>query len=433
MGAHERRCCRAHRPQAVVRPAAAARTPEAAGDLVEECWLTDGFRDDAQCEEWRARSRAMVERYVSGLDPHDEPRGVERTVALRTDTLAVSGRVDRIDERRVVDADGVIDEAADEDDDTELVVVDYKTGRWVPDTDEARGSLALALYALGAARTLRQPCRTVELHHLPSASVARWVHTEESLTRHLRRAEAIGAEAAAAEVEWKDGLADALTTGPRRFPPRPGSMCAWCDFARHCPEGRAVAPDQGTLGRAARLIPAGPARTYSESSSNQTALPDECPSHPQRSARLATRNSPRPDSGVRLVGRRWRREHRRVGRAVVHLDPQPRAAGRGAQLQRRLGVPDRVGHELADEQDRDVVAVCRVDRARAWSAEIAAQQPSRDRDLPRFGARAPRAAPRRAFQSPPPYPSAIQATPQTPPRPRTRRAGGRGFRRLGRG
>ena len=53
---------------------AGARTPAAAGDLVEECWLTDGFRDDAQCEEWRGRARAMVEHYVAGLDPHEEPQ-----------------------------------------------------------------------------------------------------------------------------------------------------------------------------------------------------------------------------------------------------------------------------------------------------------------------------------------------------------------------
>ncbi len=229
------------------------RTPEAAGDLVEECWLTDGFRDDAQCDAWRVRSRAMVEQYVTGLDPHDEPRGVERTVALRTDTLAVSGRVDRIDERPV---DELNDDSPNvrgsegytpplvgrNEADTELVVVDYKTGRWVPDTDEARGSLALALYALGAERTLRRPCKTVELHHLPSKTVVRWVHTEESLTRHLRRAEAIGAEAAAAEVEWKGGLSDRPDDWAGTFPPRPGSLCAWCDFARHCPEGRAVAP-----------------------------------------------------------------------------------------------------------------------------------------------------------------------------------------------
>ncbi len=222
------------------------RTPEAAARLVEECWLTDGFRDDEQCNTWLARAQAMVQGYVSGLDPHEEPRGVERTVALRTETLAVSGRVDRIDERPVPADDeprNVRGSGRDvSSDETELVVVDYKTGRWVPDTDDARGSLALALYALGAERTLRRPCRTVELHHLPSATTVRWVHTEESLTRHLRRAEAIGAEAAAAEVEWKGGLDERPHDWAQTFPPRPGSMCAWCDFARHCPEGRAVAP-----------------------------------------------------------------------------------------------------------------------------------------------------------------------------------------------
>ncbi|MEU6039361.1 hypothetical protein ABZ801_28555 [Actinomadura sp. NPDC047616] len=25
------------------------------------------------------------------------------------------------------------------------------------------------------------------------------------------------------------------------FPPRPGSLCSWCDFLRHCPEGRQAA------------------------------------------------------------------------------------------------------------------------------------------------------------------------------------------------
>ncbi len=221
----------------------AARTARAGGDLVEEVWLTDGFRDDEQCLEWRSRARSMVEAYVADLDPHDEPAGVERTVSFRTDSLAVSGRVDRIDERpveRLLDDDDPGEGAVDED--SELVVVDYKTGRWVPDTDEARGSLALALYALAAERTLRRPCRTVELHHLPSATTVRWIHTEESLARQLRRAEEIGAEAAAAEAEWKGGLSERPDDWATTFPPRTGSLCAWCDFARHCPEGRAAAP-----------------------------------------------------------------------------------------------------------------------------------------------------------------------------------------------
>lgn len=197
------------------------RTPQAAGTLVESGWLTEGYRDGEQSAAVRARAREMVERYAAGLDPAVEPRAVERTVATKTERLALSGRVDRIDERG-----------------DELVVVDYKTGRSRVEPDDARGSLALAMYVLGTRRTLRADCRRVELHHLPTGDVVTWDHTEESLGRHLRRAESLADEAAAADAAYRE------TDGPgldELFPPNPGPLCGWCDFARHCPEGRAAA------------------------------------------------------------------------------------------------------------------------------------------------------------------------------------------------
>ncbi len=209
----------------------ARRTPQAAGTLVESGWLTEGYRDDAQSATVRDRARAMVERYVARLDPEVEPRAVERTVATKTDRLALSGRVDRIDER--VGADGV-----------ELVVVDYKTGRRSLHPDEARGSLALAMYVLGARRTLRGAARRVELHHLPTEEVQAFDHTEESLARHLSRAEAIADEAAAADQAFKAGSAGAAGSAEldALFPAKPGTLCGWCDFRRHCPQGQAAGP-----------------------------------------------------------------------------------------------------------------------------------------------------------------------------------------------
>jgi RecB family exonuclease len=199
------------------------RTPGAAGRLLHDGWLTDGFRDAAHAEHWRVRARLMVQRYVEGLDPADEPVGVERVVATRTDRLAVSGRVDRLDLRPV----GTHGE--------QLVVVDYKTGRHVLCTDDARSSLALALYALAAERSLRRRCRRVELHHLPSGEVAVWEHTDESLARHLNRAESMAEEARAADAAYAAGLPDDRLD--EVFPPRPSRQCAWCDLARRCPEG----------------------------------------------------------------------------------------------------------------------------------------------------------------------------------------------------
>jgi len=206
------------------------RTVEAAGRLVDRGWINEGFADETQSVRQCERAIAMVEGYVAGLDPADEPLGVERTVATRTDVIAVSGRIDRLDARP----------AASGGDGTELVVVDYKTGRHVLTTDDARSSLALALYALAAGRVLRRPCHRVELHHLPTGEILAWSHSEESLARHLGRAEAIAQECAAADERMRDGLpADRYD---EVFPPRTGPACGWCDYRRHCPEGTEAAP-----------------------------------------------------------------------------------------------------------------------------------------------------------------------------------------------
>ena len=205
------------------------RTAQAAGALVTTGWISEGFANDEQSARYRDWARSLVEEYTAGLDPADEPIGVERTVATRTDKIAVSGRIDRLDARPREDGEG-----------TELIVVDYKTGRHLLSVDDARSSLALALYALAASRALRKECKRVELHHLPTGEVLAWSHTEESLARHLRRAEAIAEECAAADEQMRDGLpADRYD---EVFAPRPGPSCAWCDYRRHCPEGTEAAP-----------------------------------------------------------------------------------------------------------------------------------------------------------------------------------------------
>jgi RecB family exonuclease len=198
------------------------RTPEAGGQLVERNWQPLGFRDDEQAMRSRDEAAGWVRDYLAtSVEPAVEPVGVERTVATHTSRLAVSGRVDRIDERG-----------------DEVVVVDYKTGRRGVGVDDARGSQALALYVLGARRTLRRACRRVELHHLPTGSVAAFEHTDESLHRHLDRAE----QTAADIVTATDTLAAGADVDDV-FPPVPSAACGWCDFRQLCPEGRAVSPD----------------------------------------------------------------------------------------------------------------------------------------------------------------------------------------------
>lgn len=196
------------------------RTPETSRMLLNQAWIADGYRDAEQQAEAKEVAAGWLRDYLTTVDPDAEPIGLERTVAMRTDTLAVSGRIDRLDDR-----------------DGEPVVVDYKTGRSRLSESDAAGSQALALYALAAARTLRRPCHRVELHHLSAGAVYTHTHTPERLQRHLRRAEQTAADAVTAQARLADG-----TPPDEAFPAAPGPLCSWCDFRRHCPEGQAAAP-----------------------------------------------------------------------------------------------------------------------------------------------------------------------------------------------
>ncbi|QKW11996.1 PD-(D/E)XK nuclease family protein [Verrucosispora sp. NA02020] len=195
------------------------RRPEVLPTLLKGTWVRDGYRDDAQERDVYRRALGWLETYVGGLDPADEPLGVERVVATKTGVLAFNGRTDRIDSRPGPDG-------------PELVIVDYKTGRTGLDADDARGSQALALYAYAAERVFRRPCRRVELHHLPSGTVAAHEHTVDSLARQVTRAEQTAQDIMAAERSVTDG-GDRDTA----FPTTPGPRCSWCDFRRTCPAG----------------------------------------------------------------------------------------------------------------------------------------------------------------------------------------------------
>ncbi|MBG0569125.1 RecB family exonuclease [Actinoplanes aureus] len=198
------------------------RAPGALPTLLKATWVREGYRDVDQERVAYRRALDWLESYVATLDPAEEPLGVERGVATKTAILALNGRADRIDGRAGPDG-------------PEAVIVDYKTGRSGLDADDARGSQALALYAFAAQRVFRRPCRRVELHHLPTGTVAAHEHTEESLARQVRRAEETAIDIMAAEKAVAAGA-----DPDESFPTNPGSLCGWCDFRKVCPAGAEV-------------------------------------------------------------------------------------------------------------------------------------------------------------------------------------------------
>jgi len=240
------------------------RQPGVIPVLLKGTWVRDGYRDEEQERAAYRQALGWLESYLEALDPDVEPLGVERVVAVKTSVLAFNGRADRIDAR--TGAGG-----------PELAIVDYKTGRTGNGADDARGSQALALYAYAAERVFRRPCRRVELHHLPSGTVASHDHTPTSLARQMTRAEETARDIVAAERAVADGAdPDAA------FPAAPGALCGWCDYRRICPAG-AELPEQQPWAAVARLLSPATAPgqacqpAVSDQGSRQTApvAPDE--------------------------------------------------------------------------------------------------------------------------------------------------------------
>jgi RecB family exonuclease len=198
------------------------RTPAAVEQLVRRSWIDVGFRDPEQSAHWRARTTRRVTEYLRGIDRDRQPLGVERTVSLHTETLAVTGRLDRLDDR-----------------DGELVVVDYKTGRAKLTDDDARTSLPLAMYAVAVAGMFRRPCARVELHHVPTGEVLAHEHTRETLRRKVSEAESIALDLRRADASYAE-----LGGESTHFEPTISPICMWCDFRAHCPAGQLVGPEK---------------------------------------------------------------------------------------------------------------------------------------------------------------------------------------------
>ena len=200
------------------------RTPEVVSAVVDATWIDAGYRDRDQSRMWRARATDMVGAYVSQLDPGFQPLSTERTLAFKTENFIMEGRIDRID------GEG-----------DQFTVVDYKTGKSVPSKTDARGSQALAMYALMLQRVLGKPCLDVSLHHLPSGQQVTWKHSNGSLQRHLDRVSRIASDIVIAQDTWDATDPTDETIRGELFPARTSAVCGFCDHWDVCADGRRFA------------------------------------------------------------------------------------------------------------------------------------------------------------------------------------------------
>ncbi len=178
-------------------------------------------REEMHADLYRESGERCLENYYRRHYPFDadETLGVEERVRFPLDGAGryqIQGVIDRIVRAR----DGAIE------------IHDYKTGARVPRQQQLDRDRQLALYQLGLARRHGgdAPIRLV-WHYLLPNQTRRSSRTREQL-------EALRAET----MELIDRI-----RAESEFAPRPGPLCAWCEYRDRCPaqrpQGARAAPD----------------------------------------------------------------------------------------------------------------------------------------------------------------------------------------------
>ena len=162
---------------------------------------------DEQVTEFHAEAEQLVRRYFELEDPNEvRVIGTELLMSVQVGTLLLRGIIDRLE----LDEDG------------ELVVTDYKTGR-APAVPYERSRLSgVHFYAFLVERVLgRRPAR-VQLLHLQEPVAISTVPSEQSIRAMEMRTRAI----------WT-AVEKACATDD--FRPRPNKLCDYCSFKALCP------------------------------------------------------------------------------------------------------------------------------------------------------------------------------------------------------
>jgi putative RecB family exonuclease len=166
---------------------------------------------------------ALVQRYFELEDPNRvRAVGVELGLEADVDGLRLRGVIDRLDLN----------------DDGDLVVVDYKTGRAPPAGFERSKMAGVPVYALLCERVLGRTPVEVRLLHLREPITIVAMPTDQSIRGQRQRSVAV----------WQ-AIERACET--EEFRPRPSRLCSSCSFQAICPAFDGATPSTG----ASRISP----------------------------------------------------------------------------------------------------------------------------------------------------------------------------------
>jgi len=171
--------------------------------ILADNWIDSGYSDWDELQRFKNRAQLLLDDYFNKLSGLENPIMFETTARWSIDNLDVAVQIDRVDEL----SDG------------KLEIIDYKTGKKIP--DERVLSEDMTLMNLFLAANQRWPGKVAKAtyHFISAGKKLSLSPNSEQIESHTKKMKEL-----AHQIESAD------------FEPNKGALCNWCEFYGPCPE-----------------------------------------------------------------------------------------------------------------------------------------------------------------------------------------------------
>lgn len=171
--------------------------------LLGKYWNDAGYVDHEEGQRFRARALAYLEEYFNTLTGQEKPVMLETSAVWKLETLDLTVQIDRIDELP----------------DGKLEIIDYKTGKKIPDARVIHEDKTLLNMFLAANQRWPGQVAKASYYFLANNTKLSVTPTAEQITQHTGKI-----------LE----IVDDINKG--NYEPHKGALCNFCEFYGPCPE-----------------------------------------------------------------------------------------------------------------------------------------------------------------------------------------------------
>jgi RecB family exonuclease len=185
------------------RPVPVAPSVAELHEMLEACWVSEGFADPSEEKMYLDHGRQVLAQYHrENADGYRIPAALEFRFSVEIDGVTLSGVIDRMDR---IPGGG-------------YEIVDYKTNRRLPPQSRIDQDLQLSIYYLAAREVWGIEPERLTLHYLLPGQRMTTVRTPADV-EDLRSRITI--------------VAERVEAG--KFEPRQNPLCDWCEYQALCP------------------------------------------------------------------------------------------------------------------------------------------------------------------------------------------------------